>query len=70
MDAGTYKNHTAHHVHAGAEAAVEKDLEGGDHPLAAGLAIVESVTGRLIVLEAQRTFCHVLSPSCLWNSRW
>lgn len=37
-----YKNHTAHHVHAGAEAAEEDDLVGGDHPFATGLDIDHS----------------------------
>jgi hypothetical protein len=32
-----YKNKTAHHVHAGADAGVESDLVGGNHPLATGL---------------------------------
>jgi hypothetical protein len=32
-----YKNKTAHHVHAGANAGVEADLVGGNHPLAPGL---------------------------------
>jgi hypothetical protein len=32
-----YENKTAHHVHAAANAGVESDLVGGNHPLAAGL---------------------------------
>jgi hypothetical protein len=33
----TYEDKTAHHVHTGADAGVESDLVGGNHPLAAGL---------------------------------
>jgi hypothetical protein len=33
----TYQDQAAHHVHAGAQAAEEDDLVGGDHPPAVGL---------------------------------
>lgn len=43
-----YKDEAAHHVHAGAEAAEEENLVGGDHPSALSLETCK-VSKRYIV---------------------